>query len=376
MELYDLTSPVETFLAAKADMLFEPLGGTLELTPLCNMDCRMCYIKRKNNEVKKRGGLLAVDEWIRIADEMKKRGVLFLLLTGGEPLTYPWFEQLYKKLLSMGFVITVNTNGTLIDEKYAMLFRDYPCRRLNVTIYGKNDKTYEKLCRNPHGFTQFMRGITLLKQNNIPFRLNYSVVPINAPDLPDICAVAREFGVNVEISNYMFPPVRRENSDFCRMTPEEVAKAQMRAFQNKMPQSNDKTAVINTLNLLKQKNKEVNNKGLICRAGRSGFWISWSGELMPCGMFIEPKISLLENSFADSWNYIVNKTRQLRGCLECKSCKKRNICMVCAAGCLAETGSFEGKPQYLCDVTDKLYKLLLGYLNDEEKQCYLELTEG
>ena len=376
MELYELASPVETFLAAKADLMFEPLGGTLELTPLCNMNCKMCYIRKSSDEVKKAGGLLGISEWIRIAKELKDRGVLFLLLTGGEPLTYPWFEQLYKELLSMGFVITINTNGTMINEKLIRLFRDYPCRRLNVTIYGKDNETYERLCGNPQGFSQFMKGISLLKQYHIPFRLNHSVTPMNAMDLSGICTIARDFGVIVEISNYMFPPIRRNNADFCRMTPKEVAEAQIRAFQNKSPLQNEKIAVMNTLNLLKQKNKEENSEGLICRAGRSGFWISWNGDLMPCGMFTEPKISLLENSFADSWDYIVDRTRQLKGCLECKSCRKRNICMVCAAGCLAETGNFEGKPQYLCDVSHELCELLLSYLNDEEKQCYLELLEN
>ena len=37
--------PVTEYLFRKATRQRIPLGGTFELTPVCNMDCRMCYVK-------------------------------------------------------------------------------------------------------------------------------------------------------------------------------------------------------------------------------------------------------------------------------------------------------------------------------------------
>lgn len=109
----------EKRILLRAAQLQRPVNGTLELLPLCNMNCDMCYIRRDRSEVESGGGLRTAEEWIGLGEEMKKAGVLFLLLTGGEPLLFPDFQRLYLELKRMGMVLTINTNGTLLDEKWA-----------------------------------------------------------------------------------------------------------------------------------------------------------------------------------------------------------------------------------------------------------------
>jgi hypothetical protein len=54
----------EQILALKAAALKIPLSGTFELTPLCNMNCRMCYIHIKSSAVGSEGGLyLLMNGW-------------------------------------------------------------------------------------------------------------------------------------------------------------------------------------------------------------------------------------------------------------------------------------------------------------------------
>ncbi len=169
MELFEGVSPIENWIINKADAFKLPIGGTMELLPLCNMKCKMCYIQQTKDEIKNQGRMLSCDEWVEIAKSAKEAGVLFLLLTGGEPLMYPEFKRLYTILTDMGFIITLNTNGTLINEEWADFFAERPCRRLNITIYGKDNKTYADLCHSPFGYTQICRTIKLLKDRNIPF---------------------------------------------------------------------------------------------------------------------------------------------------------------------------------------------------------------
>ena len=56
-------------------------------------------------------------EWIRLAREARDQGMLYLLLTGGEPFLYPGFRELYEKLAGMGLILSINTNGALIDAE-------------------------------------------------------------------------------------------------------------------------------------------------------------------------------------------------------------------------------------------------------------------
>ena len=74
-------------------------------------------------EVQSQGRLRSLDEWISLAKQMKDAGTLFLLLTGGEPLLFPQFKELYCVLKDMGMILTLNTNGTLINEEWAEFLR-------------------------------------------------------------------------------------------------------------------------------------------------------------------------------------------------------------------------------------------------------------
>ena len=112
MDFLDEENTVEKMLIKHGVKDKRPVSGTLELTPLCNMNCDMCYVHLSNEEMNKQGEILDIDKWLDLVDQLEKAGVLFIMLTGGEPLLFPGFKELYLKLKRMGMVITVNTNGT------------------------------------------------------------------------------------------------------------------------------------------------------------------------------------------------------------------------------------------------------------------------
>ena len=367
MQLYDLISPAESRIADKAYFARSPLGGSMELLPLCNMNCKMCFIRQNPEEMKKQGRMLSCDEWLRIAREAKAAGVVFLLLTGGEPLFYPEFRRLYSELTSMGFFITINTNGTLIDEDMADFLAARPCRRLNITLYGDSDESYARLCGNPHGHTQLMRALELLEARKVPYRLNYSITPDNVGQLRYGCELAHQKHVALEAAAYMFPPMRRENERFERLSPKQAAQAKhdwiLYRYGEKQLEYEAKLAKERTERFEPRKDDTIT-----CRAGRSGFWMAWNGDLLSCGMMPEPKVSLLDHSFAEAWKTIVAETDKLRIYSGCRTCAKRHVCSMCAAGCLAESGDMTKKPEYLCEMAEAYYDLLMQHLPPQEEK--------
>ena len=72
---------LEKMLMARAAAQYRPVNGSIELLPLCNMNCRMCYVRLSHQEMDKLGALHPVEEWMRVAEEMQKAGVVFMLLT-------------------------------------------------------------------------------------------------------------------------------------------------------------------------------------------------------------------------------------------------------------------------------------------------------
>ena len=74
-------------LMEKSRMAGIPSAATFELTPFCNFNCNMCYIRLSPKQAKKQGKLLTTDQWLQIADETKRLGVIGIELTGGEAVT-------------------------------------------------------------------------------------------------------------------------------------------------------------------------------------------------------------------------------------------------------------------------------------------------
>lgn len=225
MDLFDTNTTFERQLFAKAARNRIPLYGVLELLPLCNLNCDMCYVHLSKQEMQSQGGLRSVDEWISFAHQMKDAGTLFLLLTGGEPLLFPQFKELYCALKDMGMILTLNTNGTLINEEWAEFFAKNKPRRINITLYGSKNETYENLCHMKDGFDKTIRGIELLKKYKIDVKINGSLVKKNFHDRMEIIDIGEKYDIPVRIDTYMYPSVRERTTPFnfqARLEPKEA----------------------------------------------------------------------------------------------------------------------------------------------------------
>ena len=94
MEFSSTEPRLSSYLHARACRSGTPLAGNFELTARCNFNCKMCYVHLTAEEQQRRGRELTADEWLAIAQEARSRGMLFLLLTGGEPLIRKDFRYL------------------------------------------------------------------------------------------------------------------------------------------------------------------------------------------------------------------------------------------------------------------------------------------
>ena len=69
----------------KAGTMRIPLTGAFELLPVCNLHCKMCYVRKSMAEVNALGGLKDTAWWLDCARQARDAGMLYPLLTGGEP---------------------------------------------------------------------------------------------------------------------------------------------------------------------------------------------------------------------------------------------------------------------------------------------------
>lgn len=365
----EATIEEKLFQSAKEQRI--PIYGVLELLPLCNMNCDMCYVRLNQEEVKKQGRIRSVDEWLSLAKEMKEAGVLFLLLTGGEPLLYPDFQKLYIELRRMGMIVTINTNGTLIDETWAIFFEKNKPRRINITLYGGSDKIYNELCHNSRGFTKAMNGIRLLQKHKIDVKINGSLVKANMEDRIKIIKIGETLGIPVRIDTYMYPALRERTRGFVsqvRLTPETAAFARVEVLKREMGEKVFLEYAMLTIETVKNTSQIENQSSCMkCKAGSCSFVINWQGELRPCIVMDTPSVPVFEVGFQRAWKRIVEETQKIRINKKCQNCRLRKVCNTCAAASMAEKGSFDAVPEYICEYTKKTVELLKKELEERKR---------
>ncbi len=359
--------PLTDYLYAKACRMRTPLNGTFELTPVCNFSCRMCYIRKTAKEVRESPrGILTLDDWRRIAREAKNAGMLELLLTGGEPLLWPDFQTLYEELIDMGFLVSINTNGSLIDKAAIDCFRRKPPHRINITLYGASDETYKRLCGIDGVYARVDHAIRSLLDAGITVKLNCSLTPDNAEDIDKIVDYAKARGTVLSISTYMFPPVRRDPTQTgvnARFTPEDSARYMMRYLRRNRGEERFRGYVKSILDGkafplgLEPDCTDTADGRIRCRAGSASFWVTWDGWLLPCGMMPEPKVELKTQAFPDAWQTLTELTASIQLSGLCDKCPSREICHPCAAVAYAETGRFSGIPTYRCHAVQQMCRL-------------------
>lgn len=350
-----VANPLQKYLIERAKKLRYPITANFELLPVCNLRCRMCYIRTDMNRVNSMGGLLSVDDWIALAKEMKDNGAFFLLLTGGEVFLYPEFKHLYIELFRMGFSITINTNGTMIDENAVSWLKMYPPKCVSISLYGASNATYEMICGEKDMFSRVDRAAKLLLKNRIRFEFKTMLTPLNVHDADSCYEYTRQFGVHYEQGTYAFPPNRKHDmGQYCRFTAEESARQTIAVNQRMASHQEFQDGFIKHLQKYETTRciPGTNLYGFTCGATRSSCWITWQGHMTPCAMLEEPYTLPFEQGFSAAWEELKEKSDRILMSPKCSHCDKRAVCTVCPAACYAETGSFEMHSPYHCRMTE------------------------
>lgn len=365
----------------KAGQYGLPMTAAFELLPVCNLHCKMCYVRKSMEEVQKKGGLMDGEQWLEYAKEAQHLGLLFPLLTGGEPLLHPDFREIFTGISEMGMQVSVNSNATLINQETARWFGKHRPTRINVTLYGANEESYQNLCGDGSAYGRVRNAVQWLKENHVPVKFNTSITPQNVGDLESIIEYAYSVESPIQVATYMFPPYRSKDliGRNERLNPEEAGYArvkadylqndstwflgQMRRFRHFVP--------LEQLDFTKKAEREMK---MSCRGGHCSMWIDWQGNIANCGMYGSVELPIKNRTLADAWNEMREKTHQVRYKPVCAECPNQPLCHSCIAMVHNECGDIDGRPEYLCRMNEasaRYYREFAErYYPEEMKKIY------
>jgi uncharacterized Fe-S cluster-containing radical SAM superfamily protein len=229
--------------------------ATYELNLGCNYDCEHCYLGLKKFEGLDWAGRECLLENIRDA------GVLWLQLTGGEPMIDRLFPAVYLKAHELGMMIEILTNGSrLADPRILDLLTARRPSRVIVSVYGASEESYDGLTRRKGAFKTFMRALNAAHAAGIRLELSLIITARNAHEKDRMIELAQRFG--------------RISGEYANMSPTIYGGAE--SLPSQSPQFLTKRKVFTG-----------------CDAGHTSFHVDPFGKASICKIGREPSIDLV-----------------------------------------------------------------------------------
>ncbi|MCL6611754.1 MAG: radical SAM protein [Peptococcaceae bacterium] len=163
---------------------------TLVVTNECNLRCKHCYVdagRKLENE-------LSLDEIKDLLEQLYFMGVMQLDITGGEPLLRPDLEAILHTIREMGFVVTLLTNGTLLDGNVTGILSSMDIKFVQIPLEGMPEN--HEFVRGGGTFDRCVDSIRLLKRANIPVQVRTTVSKRSLNDLENLAQLL--VGLNVD----------------------------------------------------------------------------------------------------------------------------------------------------------------------------------
>lgn len=211
-------------------LIIKPVGAK------CNLDCHYCYYLRKEERYTSNATMqmseLMLELYIKkyINTQPKNCNQIDFSWQGGEPALrglafYQLAVTLQKKYVREGMRITntFQTNGTLINDKWAKFFSDHQFL-IGISIDGSasNHGNGRPNLKGQNSFNSVLRGLDALKKFNVPFNTLTVVHSDNAHLGKETYQTLKDLGSEViQFQPCVEHPFDRRGSKDWSLTPDQ-----------------------------------------------------------------------------------------------------------------------------------------------------------
>ncbi len=309
-----------------------PISGIFELTPLCNLDCKMCYVHLTDPTVRER--MLSGDEWIGLMGQAIEHGMINALLTGGEAMTHPDFRKIYLYLIEQGVSVRVKTNGILLNGDAIELFVEYPPYVVDVSLYGCDGESYRAVTGHD-AFQAVTANIRAAIVAGLHVRLMVTPSAYMLPWVDRVMEYAKTLGAEDVNVNAMLieadPDTDRRMEDF-GLSLEENARIyrKQRDMFPRTPRSQTEEEA-EFMGEIPEDEPHILPSGLYCNAGRTTFAMNWDGTMGPCLDFPRDVIcaDVKRIGFESAWREVNQDVKNYVVPEECHTCSHNTKCHYC-----------------------------------------------
>lgn len=341
--------------------LAAPLVAWIELTRACNLPCKHCYISAGH----KRSNELSTAEILALLEQLRSQGVFVVVFLGGEPLLRTDFLTIVRHANALGLVISIGTNGTLINQE---LIDQLPRENCFVSV-SLDGIEYQRELRVCSTFEDIRGRLLLLKQNNIPTGVMCVITEYNLDEVEQIF----DFAVNngFYFGSTPFSPIGRGSRYPDLMPTSRLAEQAARLYKRDALHEQEmmaKTGLCFTKIFQKCYVLSKATKREFC--GTALVYIQSDGDVYPCttcssvGRFYAGNIR--QSTFRDIWENGFKELRSISWDMfsSCKECDLAKDPFFCTSRCPVMSEVYTGD-SLKCGSTPYLMESLRLRLSQE-----------
>lgn len=333
-----------------------PFLVALNLTRRCNLACAHCYLDagtRRNGD----GAELSTTEVAEVLDGIASLGgETMIVLTGGEPLLRPDLEAIVRRAASLGLMVVLGTNGTVLNARRVAALVEAGVAGVGISLDSLDPDSHDEFRGRPGAWARTTAAIDACRQSGLAFQIHFSVTNRNAAELDAMIAFARSAGALVlnvfflvctgrgervaDVSAGVYDDVLRRVTRAAREETRLLVRAKCAPHFKRMATELDPGWPITLAH-----GYEAGG----CLAGTRYCRVTPEGEVTACPYIETPVGSVRTTPFAEIWRDAPMFRRLRAPVLEgrCGACEYRRICGGCRARPLARDGALMGE-DFLC----------------------------
>lgn len=304
----------------------KPYCANIEITGGCNYNCIHCFNRLNKQRVKD----MPLYKFKTIIDKLKRDGIFYYNLIGGEPLLHKKWHEIIKYVSFKKICYGLSTNGSLLNRNHVKYLKENGINHITLSLDGPS-RIHNKIRSNRRAFSQLVASAKILREYKIPFAFQMTVNNINFSYIKETCKIAENMGGSAIRINFY--------KDFNKLSHESLISLGGKILKK----------TISTIEGIIKKNKGNSNfkinfenslagsfkEKICCGAGVHKVQIDPAGNVTPCRYLPINMGNLYTNSLSKILkNKIMNELAKFHtitknGCSNCITSK------ICRGGCPA-----------------------------------------
>ena len=195
-----------------------------------------------------------------IAQDAVDLGARRVILSGGEPMARKDWRDVAEVFDSLGFEVSLATNGTLINDDVANFL--FKLRKVSISIsLDGGPEFHDRVRRQIGAYESTIGGLKALKARGIKFDLNATLYKENVNEIKHLTKISRDYDCDMRLS-LLHPNGRgSEMADLC-LSPEEIFR--IREYCHVMRKNFGVKVFLNLPPLLQYLDEIIPGRGTAC----------------------------------------------------------------------------------------------------------------